>query len=66
MRIAGGLRTVLAGALASAVWAVAASNGDALELLWLPAGVVGAAWPRRPRVRACFPRLSNTSMRSPR
>jgi hypothetical protein len=59
------LRTALAGALTIAVWAIAAKKRLALELIWLPAVAVGAAWPRRTQVRACLPRLSNTITRKP-
>jgi hypothetical protein len=37
------MRTVLAGALSGAVWAIAAGNRYALETIWLPAVVVAAA-----------------------
>ena len=31
---------------ALALWALAAANGYAWQLIWLPAAVAGAAWPR--------------------
>ena len=31
---------------ALALWALAAANGYAWRLIWLPAAVAGAAWPR--------------------
>jgi hypothetical protein len=31
---------------ALALWALAAANGYAWQLIWLPATVAGAAWPR--------------------
>jgi hypothetical protein len=34
-------------AAALALWALAAANGYAWQLIWLPAVVAGAAWPRR-------------------
>jgi hypothetical protein len=58
-------RTVLAGALSSAVWVVAAINGYALETIWLPAVAVAAAWPRHAQARACLPRLRSTSAKEP-
>jgi hypothetical protein len=63
MRFAGVLRVVLIGALATAVWAIGASHGYGLELIWLPAVAVGAAWPRRRQGRACLPRLSTAITR---
>jgi hypothetical protein len=51
------MRTVLAAALSGAVWAIAAGNGYAFEMIWLPAVVVAAAWSRRSSRRACLPRL---------
>jgi hypothetical protein len=56
MRLSGRnwLGTVLAAALSGAVWVVAASKGYALEMIWLPAVAVGAAWPRRRTQRRCF------------
>ena len=44
---------------ALALWAFAAADGHAWELIWLPAVVAGVAWPR-PRTRTldnCLPRL---------
>ena len=44
---------------ALALWALAAANGYAWQLIWLPAAVAGAAWPRH-RTRAldnCHRRL---------
>ena len=37
---------------ALALWALAAANGYAWQLIWLPAVVAGAAWPRH-RTRRC-------------
>jgi hypothetical protein len=31
---------------ALALWALATANGYAWQLIWLPAAVAGAAWPR--------------------
>ena len=33
--------------LAVAIWVVAATQGHAWEMIWLPAVVAGAAWPSR-------------------
>jgi hypothetical protein len=32
---------------ALALWALAATHGDGWQMIWLPAAVAGAAWPRR-------------------
>jgi hypothetical protein len=32
---------------ALALWALAAANGYPWQLIWLPAALAGAAWPRR-------------------
>jgi hypothetical protein len=54
------MRTVLGAVLSAAVWVVAATKGHALEMIWLPAVVIGAAWPRGPKA-ACLPRLRRTT-----
>jgi hypothetical protein len=42
---------------AAAVWALAASRGYGWQMLWLPAVVAGAAWPRKQRSKGrCFRR----------
>ena len=38
-------RAALAGLIGIAILGLAAANGHAFELLWLPAVLVGAAWP---------------------
>ena len=40
------LPLVLTTGAALALWALAAANGYAWQLIWLPAAVAGAAWPR--------------------
>jgi hypothetical protein len=50
------LGTVLAAELSGAVWLVAASRGYALEMIWLPAVAVGAAWPHEATKPWCRPR----------
>jgi hypothetical protein len=40
------LPLVLTTAPALTLWALAAARGYAWEMLWLPAAVAGAAWPR--------------------
>jgi hypothetical protein len=49
---------VLTGA-ALGLWILAAAHGYAWEMIWLPAAIAGAAWPRRPRqdVRQCLRRV---------
>jgi hypothetical protein len=49
----------LAFALGVGIYALAAVNGYAWEMLWLPAVMVGAAWPeeRNGSVRNCLRRL---------
>ena len=37
--------TLAAGIGALAVWGIAAGHGHGWELIWLPAVVLGAAWP---------------------
>jgi hypothetical protein len=37
--------TLTSGA-ALAIWAIAAAHGYAWQMIWLPAAVAGAAWPR--------------------
>lgn len=45
-------------AVALAIWALAAAKGHGLEMLWLPAVVIGAAWPSNPRrLRGCIARV---------
>jgi hypothetical protein len=39
------------------IWAVAAANGHAWQMSWLPAAVAGAAWPRPLRTPDCLRRL---------
>jgi hypothetical protein len=50
------LKTVVAAELSGAAWLVAASDGYGLELLWLPAVAIGAAWPREATKPRCRPR----------
>ena len=57
--------TLLVAAVSGAFWVVAAFQGYALEMIWLPAVVVGAAWPRRGRGPACLPRLSSLTTKEP-
>jgi hypothetical protein len=51
--------TLFVGVLSGAVWLIAALNGYAIEMLWLPAVALGAAWPRKrgQRSSACAARL---------
>jgi hypothetical protein len=37
-------RLGLASLLSAEIWLLAALNGYALEMLWLPAAVIGASW----------------------
>jgi hypothetical protein len=51
---------------ALALWALAAANGYAWQLIWLPAAVAGATWPRH-RTRTldnCVRRLRREGERS--
>lgn len=45
--------------LALTLWALAAAHGYGWEMIWLPAVVAGAAWPRRstPRLDQCRTRV---------
>jgi hypothetical protein len=52
-------RTVIAAGVFGAIWLLAASNGYALETIWLPPMVIGAAWPASPR-KACVRWLRRT------
>ena len=49
----------LAFALGVGIYALAAANGYAWDVLWLPAVMVGAAWPYRPdgRLKSCLRQL---------
>ena len=44
-------------ALGLGIYVLAAVNGYALEMLWLPAVTVGAAWPYEPKSKQCLRRL---------
>jgi hypothetical protein len=44
-------------ALGLGIYALAAIHGYALEMLWLPAVAVGAAWPYEPKSKECLRRL---------
>ena len=46
-------------AIAVAIWALAAFHGYAWQLIWLPAVVAGASWPRSRTggIGACLRRL---------
>jgi hypothetical protein len=50
------LLTTAAAALSAAVWIVAVKKGHAIETVWLPAVVVGAAWPHEATKPRCRPR----------
>jgi hypothetical protein len=53
---------ILVDAVALAMWALAAVKGHAVDMLWLPAVVIGAAWPSNTqRVRGCLARARRTS-----
>jgi hypothetical protein len=51
--------TAVVSAIGLGVYAVAAANGYAWEMLWLPAVTVGAAWPHEPdsRLKTCLRQL---------
>jgi hypothetical protein len=47
--------TVLATAGGAAIFGLAAANGHAWEMLWLPGVMLGASWPRkRANLRTCL------------
>lgn len=47
------------------LWALAAAHGYAWEMIWLPAAVAGAAWPRRTTqaVLQCLSRVRRDTAR---
>jgi hypothetical protein len=53
------LPLVLSSSAALALWTLAAARGYSWQMLWLPATVAGAAWPRQRQTRLadCLRRL---------
>jgi len=53
------LALTIATSAALALWGFAATHGYAWQTVWLPAAVVGAAWPRdhKPTLHRCIARL---------
>jgi hypothetical protein len=49
--------TLIASAGGAALFGIAAVNGYAWETLWVPAAMVGAAWPADSAPRRCRARL---------
>jgi hypothetical protein len=43
--------TIVVAVLSMGIWFLAARDGFALEMIWLPGAVTGAAWPRLERTR---------------
>jgi hypothetical protein len=56
--------TLAAGICALAVWGIAAGHGHGWELIWLPAVVLGAAWPRSALRSRCFAARSSRDGKS--
>jgi hypothetical protein len=53
------LSLAIATGAALALWTLAAAHGYAWQTLWLPAALIGAAWPRdgTPTIHRCLTRL---------